>query len=171
MDNDFLASLQKLELLAFFSGYPVIYTVVLFFAGKKKSVSQAVALLPFSYALTGTLFLGFQFRKLYPDYSIENISHHIQLPYLLIWALLSLSFWKPALAKKTSLSLFHGLVFFLLLANDVVTRLLSSSPDNDIVANDMKVYAFSLVLNLGTLAVLVLSFFLRGFFKSLKRDV
>ena len=33
MDDAFLITLQKLELIAFFSGYPVVYTVMFFFAG------------------------------------------------------------------------------------------------------------------------------------------
>ena len=76
MNNDFLAYVQKLELMTFFLGYPMIYTITLFFLGERKLVNRIFSLLPLSYALTGTIFLGFQLRKLYPDYYVEHIKLH-----------------------------------------------------------------------------------------------
>ena len=76
MDNSFFAYLQQLELIAFFSGYPLVYAIILFFTGKPGAVQgfrgRIFKLLPFAYALTGTLYLGLQLRNLYPDYTIEN---------------------------------------------------------------------------------------------------
>jgi len=161
MNTDFLSYLQKLELMVFFSAYPVLYTVIVFFAGnqllKGNLTTRMVSLLPFSYALVGTLFLGFQLKKLYPDYSVEHIKLIIHQPWLVIWGLLSILFWIPALAKRSALSLVHSLVFFLFLASDLFLKLSSSSSvDNSIITNDMKVYTSSLFLNLGAIAFLVL---------------
>jgi len=133
MNSDFLAYIQKLELMTFFLGYPMIYTITLFFSGERKLINRIFSLLPLSYALIGTLFLGFQLRKLYPDYSIEHIKLIIQLPYLEIWGLLSIFFWIPALAKKAALSLIHSLVFFFFLASDLFLQLTSSSVDDNII--------------------------------------
>jgi len=93
---------------------------------------------------------------LYPDYSIEHIKQTIQKPWLIIWGLLSLLFWIPALSKRKALSLVHGLVFFVLPVIDLFMYLFSTGADNNIVKNDMKVYTSSLILNLASLIVLML---------------
>src|ERR1043165_5803649 len=101
MNESFFGYLQRLEMMAFFSGYPLIYAIAFFIAGNKPSKTsikrKIVSLLPFAYALVGTLFLGLQLNKLYPDYSFENIKLTTEEPFLKIWGLLSLLFWIPAL--------------------------------------------------------------------------
>ena len=169
MDNNFFTYLQQLELMAFFSGYPLIYAVTLFIAGnqqlKNNFKSRIVALLPFAYALVGTLYLGFQLKNLYPDYSIENIKLTMQQPWLITWGLLSILFWIPAPGKKTVLSLIHSLVFFFFLIRDLFLQLSASSADKNIVRNDMKIYTYSLLLNLGAFALIVLLSFLFAYYK------
>lgn len=164
MGNSFFAYLQQLELIAFFSGYPLVYAVTIFIFGnqqlKNNFKSRIVSLLPFAYALAGTLYLGLQLKNLYPDYSIENIKQTVQLPFLMAWGLLSILFWIPALGKKTVVSLIHSLVIFFFLVSDVVIQLLSTAADRDIIRNDMKIYTVSLVLNMGTFAFIVLLSFL-----------
>ncbi len=168
MDNSFLAYLQRLELIGFFSGYPLIYAIALVITGNQRLktgfISRISALLPYAYAVVGTLFLGFELKKLYPVYSIEHIKQSIQHPYLVIWGLLAMLFWIPALSKKIVFSLIHSLVFFFLLVSDIFEQL-SFSADSDIVKNDMKVYTSSLVLNLSTFAFLVLLSFLFASYK------
>lgn len=153
MDNSFPAYVQLLELMAFFSGYPLIYAVVIFTAEKvslknnlKKNI---IALLPFAYAMVGTLYLGLQLKNLYPHYSINNIVLTIQKPYLVAWGLLSILFWVPIFAKTTFLSLIHSLVFFLFLARDLMVQLFLPTADVNVVRNDMKLYTDSILLNLG----------------------
>ena len=172
MDDSFLASLQKLEAMAFFSGYALVYTVMHFYFGnpvqKRQFIGRIVWLLPFSYALLGTLFLGFQLKKLYPDYSFEHIRLTIQQPYLQIWGLLSITFWIPAVSKRAVLSLIHSAVFFYFLASDLLVQLITPSADSNIIKNDMKVYAASLILNLGILGFLTTLFLLSIYYKKQK---
>ena len=82
MGNSFFEYLQQLELMAFFSGYPFVYTVAIFIFGDRQLKNnfkiRIVSLLPFAYALTGTLYLGLQLKNLYPHYSIENIKQTVQ---------------------------------------------------------------------------------------------
>jgi len=163
MYNNFLAYIQQLELIAFFSGYPLVYATIFFIADnrrfKNNFITHTVQLLPLAYALVGSLFLGFLLKKLYPDYSVENIKHAIQQPYLVVWGLLSILFWVPALSKKKIWSLLHGLVFFLVIVKDMFFQL-TAQTDNDIVKNDMKVYLSSIILNLGALIITgLISFF------------
>jgi len=160
MDSSFLAYIQKLEIIGFFAGYPLIYAITIFIGDsikvKKAIVTRVISLLPFAYALVGVLFLGFLLRKFYPDYSIQHIKQIIQQPWLVLWGLLAILFSIPALGKKKVLSLIHSLIFFLLPVFDLFMYLFSTGADNNIVKNDMKVYTASLVLNLTSLIVLVL---------------
>ena len=87
MNDSFFEYLHRLELMAFFSGYPLIYLLVFFIAGNKRSESRlkgkVFGLLPYSYALVGTLYLGLQLRSLYPVYSLENIKQLLQPAHLM----------------------------------------------------------------------------------------
>jgi hypothetical protein len=156
MDNSFFQYLQKLELLVFFSGYPLVYTVCFFIAGvdklKHNFIARLITCLPFAYALTGTLYLGLQLKNLYPDYSFENLNHSTAHPYLTAWGILSILFWIPAIAKRKYLSIAHSLVYFALLLND----LLIQSPPEGSVRNDMNVYTTSLLLNSASLLLVTL---------------
>lgn len=162
MDNSFFALFQKLELIAFFSAYPLLYTIIKVLAGnsKKEIIKKIPLLLPYAYALVGTLYLGFLLRNLYPDYTLESIRSFVQLPVLILWALLSLFFWIPALAKKPVISLLHSLVFFFLLLKDLFFQIYDSSVDKSIVRNEMKVYTDSILLNTGALIVIVIIYLL-----------
>ncbi len=156
MGDNFFSYLQQLELMAFFSGYPLLYAIINVFAGNsnREVLKKLPSILPYAYALVGSLFLGLQLKNLYPDYSFENIRLSVQQPILQIWALLSLLFWIPALAKKPVFSLLHSFVFFFFLLRDLLSHLFESATDKNILRNDMKVYTDSLLLNLGALIVL-----------------
>ena len=116
MGDSFFAYLQLLELMVFFSGYPLLYAVIVLFAGNKSSKnnfkSRLISILPFAYALVGTLYLGLQLKNLYLNYTFGNVKQMMLHPYLMIWGLLSLFFWIPALSRKRQLTLIHSLVFF-----------------------------------------------------------
>lgn len=164
MGDNFFSYLQQLELMAFFSGYPLLYAIVLSIAGKKQSrnnfKSKIVWLLPFSYALVGILYLGLQLKNLYPDYSAENIKIALEHPFLKIWGLLSLLFWIPALSKKTVFSLLHSFVFFFLLLKDFFVQSSFNEGNTHIIKNDMKVYTDSLMINISSLLVVSITYFL-----------
>jgi hypothetical protein len=168
MDTNFFGYLQQLELMAFFSGYPLLYALAFFIAGdqhvKNRFKNRIVTLLPFAYALTGTLFLGFQLKNLYPDYSIENIKLSMHRPGLVLWGFLSMLFWIPALTKKPVLSLLHSLVFFFFLLKDLFLHLLKST-ERDTIRNDMNIYTDSLFLNLAAFSITLLISFLFSRYK------
>jgi hypothetical protein len=174
MDNSFFAYLERLELMAFFSGYPLLYAITLFLAGnrqlKNNFKSRIVSLLPFAYALVGTLYLGLQLKNLYPDYSIGNINLAMQQPWLITWGLLSIFFWIPALGKKPVLSLIHSLVFFFFLVRDLFFHSFHLSAGKNVLRNDMKIYTDSLLLNLGALILVTFISYLIDYFKSQKRS-
>lgn len=174
MGTDFLSYMQHLEMMAFFSGYPLVYAVILYLSGenhiKNYFSSGSILLMPFAYALIGTLYLGLQLKNFYPDYSIENISHRIQQPFPVIWGILATLFWTPSLARKNVLSLLHSLVFLFLFIKDIFTASSASQQDDSLLKNDMKIYTTSLILTVAALVTVCLYSFLKRYFtKSLKR--
>ena len=169
MDNSFLIYLERLAMMAFFSGYPLVYALAHFVRGNKPAKNnfkqRLVSLLPYEYALVGSLYLGFQFKKLYPDYTIAHINQIVQEPFMAVWAILSILFWIPFLAKKTMLSLIHSLFFFFFFAKDLYLQFAASSPDKHMVSNDMNVYTVSLLLNIAALFLIVFFSFLYNKYK------
>jgi hypothetical protein len=167
MGSSIFTYVRQLEVLVFFSGYPLVYYFVLFLARTTslKSVKgvRLVTILPFGYALTGTLYLGLQLRNLYPGYTLENVMHQIQQPYLIIWALLSILFWIPAISRRPLLSVFHSLVFFLIIVKDLLVQLAGIISDQNILRNDMKAYTISVFLNLAAFVFINLSLLLFPF--------
>jgi hypothetical protein len=161
MDNSFFAYLERLELLGFFSAYPLLYAVVNVITGnsKREVLKKLPSLLPYAYALVGLLYLGLQLKNLYPDYSFKNINLSVQQPLLKIWAILSLVFFFSPLAKKPVFSLLHSLIFFFLLLKDLIVQS-SAGGDRHIIKNDMKIYTDSLLLNLGSIIIVILASFL-----------
>ena len=158
MDNSFITYLQRLELIGFFSGYALLYSIIIFWSGSnqpKNSFKNRVAsLLPYAYALAGTLYLGLQLKEFY-----QNNDPSATFSFLKVWGLLSILFWIPALSKKNVFSLIHSLVFLFLPVKDIVLQKISSTPDTSILRNDMKIYSASLLLNLVCLLlILSLSF-------------
>lgn len=135
--------------MGFFVAYPLVYLLInsILAGSQNEKLKKIPLLLPYAYALVGVLFLGFQFKKLYPDYSYEHIQSFTNLPFLLIWGLLSLLFWIPAISKKPNLSLLHSLVFLFFLLKDLYL-ITFKSLDKTVVQNDMHVFTDSLILNL-----------------------
>lgn len=171
MDNSFFIYIERLVLIAFFSGYPLLYFAVHFLGEPmlKKGIIKInlVSLLPVAYAIAGILYLGLQLKNLYPDYTFENIKLTTSDPYLKIWALLSLLFFIPYLAKKPVLSLLHSLVFFYFIVRDFFLHFLGSA-DNNVLQNDMRMYTKSLLINLGAYALTLLLYFLYTVLKKRK---
>ena len=162
MGNNFFAYLQQLELMAFFSGYTLLYAIILVFARNKESgnnfKNRIVSVLPLSYALVSTLYLGLQLKNFYLSYSSGNIKLAIHHPYLMIWGLLGMLFWIPLFRKKEVLSLLHSLVFFFILVKDIILQI-SSSVDENILKNDMRIYTASFLLNLAAFILMALLYF------------
>jgi hypothetical protein len=143
--NDYISHLQ---LLAFFAGYPFVYTLVNFLATKRQEKTpfiskEWVALLPFTYALIGSLFFGLLLKNISPDFSLQNIADTSSLE---VWAIISVLFWIPALSKKPVFSLLHSVPFFLILIKDFFIQATSNSA-MFVIENDMKMYSISFLLN------------------------
>lgn len=173
MGSDIMAYIQKLELFGFFSGYCLIYSLILFLKGEnnnkpKPFLQKLVVLLPYAYALTATLYLGMVIKNISLDFSIRNFQDQFQVPFLEIWALLAILFWIPLFSKKTIFSLLHSLVFFFFLLQDFFLHM-NSPVGKEIIHNDMKVFSDSLLLNLTTLAFVTLIYFFIIYYRKNKK--
>jgi hypothetical protein len=165
MGDDFALYINRLELLAFFSGYPLVYAIIQFIAGARGGkpvafVKRLMALLPFAYALTGTLFLGMLLKESAADFGAKQIEQSFHYSFLRVWGILAVLFWIPALSRKPAYSLLHSLVFFLLLLYGLVMGIGSDS-GRDMIRNDMKIYTDSLIINMITLATVATIYFSR----------
>ena len=174
MDDSFFFYLHRLELIAFFSGYPLMYTTVLLIGGMRRPGTELpkklVALLPFSYALVGTLYIGFELMNMQPRYSTNNFQEYTRHPFFAIWGLLSILFWMPAFAKRPIISLMHSLVFFILLIKDLFYFRPVQGQDTSMVSNDMKLYTYSLFLNIIAFITVTLIYFLLRWYKSIRKS-
>ena len=163
MDDSFFLYLDRLELMAFFSGYALIYLIIRSLGDaeriKKVTKINISSLLPYAYALVGILYLGLQLKNLYPDYTWVHIAAANPEPYLKIWGLLSILFFIPALNKKIIVSLLHSLVFFFFLAKDIALHFIQST-EKDVVKNDMNIYTISLLINIAAFIFVLLVYFL-----------
>jgi hypothetical protein len=158
-------------MLAFFSGYPLVYYLLRFFSRKLPSKniqgSFSVPMLPWTYALIGTFYLTLQLSNLYPDFTLDHIRQRIQQPLLLIWGLLSMLFWIPVFSKKYMWTVLHSLVFFFLIVKDLFFYVTGILMDRDIIKNDMRIYTISILLNLVTYTLIFLITWMFGFGKKI----
>ncbi len=168
MDNSFFIYMERLEFLLFFSGYPLLYFLVLSIAESKPITKyfsgDLSAILPVAYAVVGILYLGLQLKNLYPDYSIDHIRSSSTIPFLRIWGLLSIGFLLPMMQKKTYLSLLHSFVFVFFIIRDLYLIIFSVS-ENGVLKNDMHMYSYSLLINI---VAFVFTGFLFLLFKRIK---
>ena len=162
MGNSFFAYIRLMELMAFFSGYTLLYAVTFLIFGNQQSKNNfnrmMVSLLPSSYALIATLYSGLQLKYLFHDVVSGNIKSIMGQPFLAIWGIIAMLFWIPAVARRTSLSLMHSLLFFFFLVRDLYRHFFASA-DKDILRNDMKIFTLSLLLNLATFGLILLIFY------------
>jgi hypothetical protein len=156
--NELISLAERLEMLAFFAGYPLVFYVIYFFARKTLQrpafKNRAIYLFPLAYALIGTLYWGLQLRNWYPDYQIKNIVSNTHYIYSKIWALLAIIFWVPFFFKRPFLSVFHSLFFFFSLLYDIFSQLVFHNQDIYTLRNEMKVYTASILLNLSALMII-----------------
>jgi hypothetical protein len=169
MGIDFFAYIERLELMAFFSGYPFIYLLVHIFSStqfvKRIFHNRIELLLPVSYALVGLLYLGLLLKNLYPHYSLYNIQLSVHQPFFKIWGLLSILFFIPLFNRKTVFSFWHSLLFFFFFAGAIIKETLMSN-QNDAVKNGMHIYSISLLINLFAFIIICIFDFIRSKMKS-----
>ncbi len=158
MDYSFYYYIERLELILFFAGYPIVYALVQLLKSLQKSEQLFLkhnlsSHLPYAYALAGSLFLGFVINNMNGNFSTENIITQFS-SFIKIWGFLSIIFWVPLFAKKPIYSLLHSLVFFSLIIKDFLIPNINNTIQQSI-SNDMRMYSLSIALNFVTLFIIV----------------
>ena len=79
--------------MVFFVGYPIIYALVYFLVSEfrkkpKGIISLLQEMLPFGYAVTATLFLGFIIKKIYIGYELGVPVSKLDHPFLILFGFL-----------------------------------------------------------------------------------
>lgn len=158
MGADLLTFFQRFELLAFFAGYPLLYTLIKLTSTIRRPATwfdwQKYAALPgITYALLGTLFLLFLIWRAFPSGNIAIFA-------LRGWGVTAILFWIPRLRKFPVFCLLHSLVFFGLIVRDII-RDLSTLSGRDLIHNDMTILSLSFLLNSTVFLSMFLVFLVR----------
>jgi len=149
---DFLAGIERFEVMLFFSGYIIIWTIVNRFWQKRMISGVAkYKVLVYSYLLIATLFIAFLARKFYLLSIGDPVFEHA-FSLLSILGTLSITFWIPALQRIRLLGVLHSLLFFAFIPIDLIRYALGET-ERFQLRNDMNILALSVALN--TLAFLI----------------
>jgi len=161
MNEDFFTYLERLELLVFYAGYPLLYAIVFVLSGRQEKsrplYEKARKLLPLSYGITGLLYAGMQGKKLYTAYILHTSFSESGQPYLQIWALLALLFLFPLFRRKPVYSLLHSLVFFSIIVKDLLIHLFQSTGNTESIKNEMNTHTVSFFLQSGVLLIVLVA--------------
>lgn len=164
--NDFFAYLEKLELIAFFTGFPLIYFLVMAYkkpllSSKYAFLKQVPCHLSYGYALSVLLYVG---MKVYQQVNNQEGFHVSNLfigdnKYYIIWAYAGLIFWLPFLKSKPILALLHSLVFFFLFLFFIYLYI-NGEAEKAVVTNSTQLYFYSILLHVFTLLFVTTLYFI-----------
>jgi hypothetical protein len=146
--NDLNTYIEKLELIAFFSAFPLVYLLVQILVRdilpQKTWLSNIFKRLPITYALVSFLFLGMKMNQMIQSHFFYfNYSNLIS--YLEIWAYSGVLFFVPSIGSKPKWSLIHSIPFISLILFDIAAFFLKKV-GNDVLQNEMRLYFTSTIL-------------------------
>jgi hypothetical protein len=157
MGENLFSYLERLEAMAFFSGYCLVYALIRYLLATKKGMFSVLpGLLLNSYALVATLFLGYVSRKLFLQYS-QGVDLELYHPLLYLIGVLAVLFWIPVFRTTPLLSFIHSLVFFFFVVWDV-TRFILGRIERSELRNVMNILTVSFLFNVAALIL----FFIRS---------
>ena len=148
--NDLNTYIEKLELITFFSAFPLVYLLVQMLVKdilpQKTWFSNHFKRISITYALVSLLFLGMKMNQMIQShYFYFNFSNLIS--YLQIWAYSGVLFFIPSLASKTKWCLVHSIPFIFLILFDIAAFFLKKV-GNDLLQNEMRLHFISAILNI-----------------------
>lgn len=161
MGEGFIAYIERIELIGFFSGYPVVL-VLLNMLLKRRFSRQVLSMrirsaLPAVYPLLATLYTAMLIKSLYPSYTVQNLLNTFSITPLRIWAITALIFWLPYLKKRISILVVHSAVFLGLLGYDVWTNIRNHAT-LEMLQNDIRIFGISILLS--TVMLLLVTVFI-----------
>lgn len=156
--NDFFIYIERLELIAFFTGVPLLGIIIFLVIGKReRGMVLLHNILPITYAILSVLYLG---MKMYQhgldmgDWLLRGSVLHILLKG---WAISASLFFIPAFRKRwRGVSNYHGLVFYGIILNDLI-QASREALSAELIRNEWFLQGLSI---LGTTLLLALVYFL-----------
>ncbi len=160
MNQSVGAFIEWVELMTFFPGYLFVFAMVYLLTGRQQAngmfQKKIITRLPIAYALVATLYWGFLLKSWYPGYDLASIRASIYHPVLRVCGMMGILCWIPYIYKRPLFSLFHSLVFFVLLLKDMLIPAPGKTLDDISRKNDLRIYGASIALNLGALLVITI---------------
>lgn len=161
--------LEKLELLAFFSAFPLYYYLVNVVASEFSFQKKWILALPSSitlvYGIITLLYIGMKVNQMF-EIHLFKLEFNNTITYFKIWSSLGVLFFLPAMKVKSKWALFHSIPFTLWIVIDFIL-FYRSQVSRDIINNEMRLYFTSLLLLI--FVTLVVSFFTNFSFKKTKK--
>ena len=162
---DLFSYFEKLELIAFFSAFPMFYVLVHFVSNdlniKKRWVANMPKTMPLTYAIITLLYLGMKIHQMFEVHSL-NLDWGNMLAYFKIWVVLGLLFFLPYFREKKSWSLLHSLPFTIIILVDFA-RFYNHQVSQDYIHNEMRLYftSFMIAMSVFVFSSLVKTFVLK----------
>lgn len=145
--NDLFIYIEQVELIAFFSGLPVIWVLSnLFFRSKPFDTTLLYQILPYVYGILSVLYVGMKLNaywtNLFAGWFFGNYWHI----FLKFWAISAIFFLLPIqhnFFKRCSF--FHSLVFYAILAKDLIL-FFNNRLSAELIRNEWEMHLLSIVL-------------------------
>lgn len=151
--NDFFIYLEKIELIAFYGGFPLFYFVIYFISTelsfRKAWLKKLPQLLPATYAFSTLLFVGMKIDQWIRNHG-AHFNFHNYLFYFQAWAFLGLLFFANYFRTKTVWVILHSIPFVALIIFDFIAYY-QGHLQVELLHNEMRLYTLSTILMLVSL--------------------
>lgn len=167
--NDLNTYIEKLELVTFFSAFPLVYLLIQFIATEfslnKKWIINLNANITTVYPIISLLYIGMKLNQVYQSHFFA-IDWYEYNTYLKIWSFTAIIFFIPFFKKKKEWTFIHSIPYVLLIVLDIINYY-RNQIGVEVIHNEMRLYFISTILNLLILAFYTLfaGLFLRLFSK------
>lgn len=152
LDPEMLRYIARLETMAFFAAFIIVYSIVISLP-QSKLIVRARNLLPATYLAVCILYLGMVIDQLHTQFTLNAILSHFNQSWTHWFALIPLVFFVKKLRKYPIIAAGHSGCFFQYLVVDLY-QYSSHHLNYEVVTNDLKVVLDSFLLN-GVLLILI----------------
>ena len=160
--NNFFTYIDKLELIAFFSAFPLFYFLIISFytkplTAKFKFLKSIPTLISNTYATMTVLYMGMKLNQLY----LQNTFATIQIQYLTTifilkcWTVFGFLFFFNFFRTKPLIALAHSSIYFLILFIDFF-QYYNRQIDIEVFHNEMRLYIIGFIAYITILSILLI---------------
>ncbi len=165
--NNFFIYIDKLELIAFFSAFPLFYFLYISFYTKPLIVKfKWLKLLPeiisMVYATISFLYIGMKLNQLYVQIAMGPIQFELTSCIFILkcWSIFGLLFYIKFLRTKPILALAHSSIYFIILLIDFF-QYYHHQINIEAFHNEIRLYFISFVAYISISFILISGYFIR----------